>query len=110
VFWRRWLRKRKFEREARRLLTLAFRDKSPLRGTSLRARHAGRWVLAGYETDPASERIVRIRFGILRHPRPYSFSTQSHKVIESYLYEVDEGRIRVERGHNITRERGGDAD
>jgi len=53
---------------------------------------------------------VRIRFGILRHPRPYPFSPQSHKVVEVYVYDLLAGRIEVERGSNVTRRRGEDAD
>lgn len=48
-------------------------------------------------------------FGILRHPRPYVFSNQSHKVVEYYVYDVKESRIAVIEGHNLTRARGEDA-
>ena len=60
--------------------------------------------------DVADGSVVRVRFGILRHPRPYAFSGQSHKVIEFYTYDVKARRVLRERGRNITRERGKDAD
>ena len=53
--------------------------------------------------------MARIWFGILRHPRPYRFSGQSHKVIEYYRYDLEKGRISVVEGHNVTRARGEDA-
>ena len=105
---RDWWRRRLREREARRLLNAAFRSPNVLRGTSLKQRHASRWVLLDIETEAG--RVVRIRFGILRHPRPYAFSKQSHKVIEHYLYDVAEQRITRIEGHNITRASGRDAD
>lgn len=103
-----WLRRRRLSREARALLDRAFRTPALLRGTSLEPRHAGRWVLLGFEA--AEGRVTAIRFGILRHPRPYPFSRQSHKVIEVYRYDVPAGKIAVEAGRNITRAGGRDAD
>ncbi len=47
--------------------------------------------------------ILWVRFGILRHPRPYAFSRQSHNVLEYWLYDVREGCLRVEKGVNLTR-------
>ena|SRR2546426_2311871 len=105
---RNWLRRRRRAREARALLAAAFRSLELLRGTSLEPRHAGRWVILDHELS--GERVDRIRFGILRHPRPYPFSRQSHQVLEVYLYEVKAGRISIVRGQNLTRERGRDAD
>jgi len=95
-------------RAARKLVAGAFRSPDLLRGTSLQSRHASRWVLVDYEVR--GETVSRIRFGILRHPRPYAFSRQSHKVIEYYLYDVDARRISRIEGRNITREAGRDAD
>jgi len=105
---REWLRRRRGAREARAILTRAFRSPDLLRGTSLEPRHAGRWVLLDHEAREG--RVVRIRFGILRHPRPYPFSAQSHKVVEVYRYNVETGRISVLQGHNLTRAQGEDAD
>ena len=102
--WRCW----RLERQARRELAAVFADPAQLAGTSLKPRHGNRWVLAGVEAGAAG--LERIRFGILRHPRPYAFSRQSHKVIEYYCYDVRSRRIERERGHNVTRERGSDAD
>lgn len=105
---RHWFRRKRREREARRLVAGAFRSPVLLAGTSLDPRHSGRWVLVDYELD--EERIARVWFGILRHPRPYAFSRQSHKVVEYYLFDVAAGSIRRERGLNLTRRKGGDAD
>jgi hypothetical protein len=91
-----------------RLLAEAFSSPEILRGTSLEPRHRSRWILLDQEMR--GERIVRIRFGILRHPRPYAFSRQSHKVIERYEYDVEARRITRLGGRNITRESGRDAD
>ena len=103
-----WWKRRRREKEARHLLAAAFGSPELLRGTSLKPRHASRWVLLDVEVE--GDRIVRVRFGILRHPRPYAFSKQSHKVIEHYLYDIDKKRISRLEGHNITRASGRDAD
>ena len=105
---RAWLHERRRAREARRLLAEAFSSPEILRGTSLERRHRSRWVLLDHEAR--GERIVRIRFGILRHPRPYAFSRQSHKVVERYEYDVEARKITRLAGRNITRESGRDAD
>lgn len=104
----RWFRRRRTFKEARRLLAAAFRDPQILRGTSLQPRHASRWVLLDADAEEGS--VVRIRFGILRHPRPYPYSRQCHKVLEHYLYDVKAGRIERLGGLNLTRARGEDAD
>lgn len=106
--FRRWRRQRRLRREARRLLDEAFSARELLRGTSLRPQHHVRSQLVDFEEDGG--RIVKIHFGILRHPRPYAFSRQSHHVIEYYVYDVAARRIEVVRGVNITRREGRDAD
>ena len=105
---REWLSRWRAGREARRLLASAFRSPELLRGTSLEPRHAGRWVIQEHESRAG--RVARIRFGIVRHPRPYRFSGQSHKVLETYLYDVMAGSITRLSGHNLTRSEGKDAD
>jgi hypothetical protein len=105
---RDWWRRRRQEREARRLLAAVFSSPELLRGTSLKQRHASRWILLDFDVE--ERRVVRIYFGILRHPRPYAFSRQSHKVLEQYLYDVEEPRISRLEGHNISRASGRDAD
>ena len=50
-----------------------------------------------------------IRFGILRHPRPYAFSRQSHEVIEYYTWDLSIPLVKVEEGLNLTRLQGQDA-
>jgi hypothetical protein len=104
---RRWLARRRIEREARRLLEEAFRSPDALRGTSLARRHAARWVLLRHEAEGG--RVARVWFGIVRHPRPYPFSRQSHEVIEHYVYHVAARRMERLAGLNVTRERGEDA-
>ena len=103
-----WLRKRREHGEALRLVAELFRSPERLVGTSLRRAHAGRWVYLDHEVD--GDRVIRVRFGILRHPRPYAFSPQSHKVIETYVYHALDDRIERLRGFNVTRHRGRDAD
>ena len=103
-----WLRKARAGRRARKLLAAAFDRPEVLRGTSLKPRHRSRWVLLSFEEEDGEPR--RIRFGIVRHPRPYPFSPQSHKVLEEWLYEVREGRLRRMGGRNLTRGEGRDAD
>jgi hypothetical protein len=103
-----FFRRRREGREARRLVAEVFRRPDLLRGTSLAARHAGRWVLHRYEAEGG--RPIRIWFGILRHPRPYAYSPQSHKVIETYLYDVPAGKVERVEGFNVTRSKGRDAD
>ncbi len=53
---------------------------------------------------------MRVYFGIVRHPRPYAFSHQSHKVLESYVYDIAAGTIRRTAGKNLTRASGRDDD
>ena len=106
--FRDWLRRVRTERRARELLARACRDSRLLAGTSLRPRHANRCVVQ--EFDQEAGEIVRIYFGIVRHPRPYAFSRQSHKVLETYTYDLVEGSIRVTAGKNLTRASGKDDD
>ena len=103
-----WFRKRRLRREATRLVDEAFASPDVLRGTSLRGRHAARWVLIGWEEE--NGRIARVDLGIVRHPRPYPFSPQSHKVLETWTYRVPERRFERQAGRNLTRESGMDAD
>ena len=103
-----WFSRRRETRTARRRLGELFDTPEILAGTSLKPRHGGRWIYLGHETDGGE--VARIRFGILRHPRPYAFSRQSHKVIEYYTYDVLKQEIGRERGVNITRARGKDDD
>ncbi len=106
--FRDWIRRKRSEREARKLVAAAFRSGEVLRGTSLEPRHSSRWVLVDFELEGG--RPARIRFGILRHPRPYAFSAQSHKVLEYYLYDVQSARITRLEGYNVTRSEGKDSD
>ena len=103
-----WIRKMRAESEARMLLARLFRSPDLLRGTSLQPRHAGRWILLEHERTDGE--VTKVQFGILRHPRPYAFSPQSHKVIEVYRYDVKEGRVERVAGYNWTRGSGRDAD
>jgi hypothetical protein len=104
----RWLRRQKKRREARRLLDVAFDNADLLKGTSLKQHHRVRSQIV--EFDEEGGRIAKIRFGILRHPRPYAFSRQSHKVIEYYEYDLEAEAISILQGVNWTRREGRDAD
>ena len=105
---RDWLQARRRRREILRRMDDAFRDSELLRGTSLRPRHGSRYVILDsvYKGDVLRE----IHFGIVRHPRPYSFSQQHHKVAELYIYDLENRVIRVIRGDNWTRRAGRDDD
>jgi len=104
---RSWFKDRRLEKKARRKLCQAFQDTGLLSGTSLKPHHYSRSVLVDFETRDGGIEIIR--FGILRHPRPYAFSKQSHEVIEYYRYDIGECRIKVEEGLNLTRLHGQDA-
>jgi len=97
----RALRAIRMRRRARRLIAGLFADPARLAGTSLRPAHGRRWVYVGHDEEEG--RIVRIRFGILRHPRPLRISSACHQVIEYYRYEIETGEIRVERSVRIDR-------
>jgi len=103
-----WVKRKQEERAARRALGEAFRTPQALKDTSLRPDHAGRWVVLDFE--PAVGKVSRVRFGILRHPRPYAFSSQHHKVVEVYSFDLASRRMTRLEGFNWTRARGGDAD
>lgn len=106
---RAWWRERRLARRARRLLDSLF-DRGDLIGaTSLRPRHRARAVVVGFDTDPEGGVRV-IRFGILRHPRPYAFSPQAHRVVEYWRWTVPDGIPERLRGVNLTRREGRDAD
>ena len=109
---RSWLRSWRREREAWRLLRAVFRERRLLAGTSLKPRHAGRCVIRSIDVagdDIHGDDIQRIHFGIVRHPRPYAFSRQSHKVLEFYTYDVEAAQVVRQRGENLTRAAGEDA-
>jgi len=105
---RSWLEKRRLGRAARKAIQDIFRRPEALEGTSLRPRHAARWVLLDY--DVKEGKVARVRFGILRHPKPYAFSRQSHKVIEVYEVDLEASRVQRVQGRNVTRLEGRDAD
>ncbi len=106
---RSWLARMRTARRARRLLEAAVAgDATARHGTSLKPRHAGRCVIQEIRQEDGE--IVEVYFGIVRHPRPYAFSRQSHKVLEFYVLRVDENRIQRLRGENLTRQAGRDAD
>ncbi|MBI4587096.1 MAG: hypothetical protein HY717_24050 [Planctomycetes bacterium] len=97
-----------FTRKARRLVDSLFQHPELLHGTSLKPRHRQRWIYLGHEVEGGE--VSRVRFGLMRHPRPYAFSRQSHQVAEYYTYDVAAGKVIREGGVNITRRQGVDAD
>ena len=102
-----WLERKKLEKKARARLRELFRDPALLAGTSLRPSHSSRYVFLDCEARDGEPAVIR--FGILRHPRPYAFSRQAHEVIEYYSYDLSGPRIKVDEGLNLTRLRGQDA-
>jgi len=104
---REWFRRRRLRREAMRQVDEAFASPDVLRGTSLRRRHAARWILIGWEEEGGS--MARVDIGIVRHPRPYPFSPQAHEVLETWTYHVAERKFERKGGRNLTRESGEDA-
>ena len=108
MFFRSWFQRWRRNREIRKLLDEAFRNPETLRGTSLKPRHAARYIVLGHEEE--NDQVRFIHFGIVRHPRPYAFSAQHHKVVELYTYDVLARRLNVIQGINLTREEGRDAD
>lgn len=96
---------RKLRRDAERQIDELFADRARLAGTSLRPEHRGRCQLLDLTQAPH-----RIGFGIVRHPRPYAFSRQSHQVVELWLLDVDARTLTRVKGVNLTRARGSDGD
>ena len=103
-----WFQRWRQGREARRILARIFSSPEVLETTSLKPHHRGRCVLLNYQCTRGQ--IRQICFGILRHPRPYPFSRQSHNVLEGYRYEVADGKLHRLKGYNLTRAREKDAD
>lgn len=102
--WQRWRSAAARRRAAERALDALFRDPQQLAGTSLRPDHRPRCQLLDLSEAP-----TRIGFGIVRHPRPYTFSRQHHEVVELWLYEPERRRLERVRGVDLTRARGEDA-
>ena len=102
-----WIRRARLRRRARSLLETTLRDPRKLAGTSLRPRHAGRAVLVDFVEEDGE--IRSIRFGVLRHPRPYAFSRQSHEVLEYWSWDATTDRFERLQGVNLTRRSGKDA-
>ena len=104
---RTWFERKSLEKKARARLRDLFQEPALLAGTSLRASHSSRYVFLDCEAHGGE--LTVIRFGILRHPRPYAFSRQAHEVIEYYTYDLCEPGVKVDEGVNLTRLRGQDA-
>ena len=100
--WRRWRESRLANRKLREI----FRAGVLLEGTSLRPEHAGRCLILDQEIQDGE--VTRLRFSILRHPRPYPFSRQFHEVIEYYAFDAAAARLRREGSVNVTRMKGED--
>ena len=96
---------RALRREAGRRLDELFADPKLLAPTSLRPDHRSRCQILDLSQAPQ-----RIGFGIVRHPRQYSFSRQRHEVIELWLYDVATHRLERVKGVNLTRARGSDGE
>lgn len=96
---------RRARREASRELDRVFARAENLAGTSLRPDHRARVQILDLSGAPA-----RIGFGIVRHPRPYSFSRQFHEVVELWIWHAGERRLERVQGINLTRRRGSDGE
>jgi hypothetical protein len=105
--WLGWWRspERARRRAAERELDALFADPSRLAGTSLRPDHRARCQLLDLSQAPE-----RIGFGIVRHPRPYAFSSQRHEVVELWLLDLPARSLTRVKGVNLTRKRGGDGE
>jgi hypothetical protein len=103
----RWWRspERRLRRDAERRLDELFADRALLATTSLRPEHRGRVQILDLSQAPR-----RIGFGLVRHPRPYSFSRQFHEVAELWILDVEAWRVERVQGVNLTRARGSDGD
>ncbi len=111
-----WLRRFQNWRANQRSQSLAiksiddlFTKAALLKQTSLKPHHRSRCVYLRHGLTESGA-IHWVEFGILRHPRPYAFSQQSHKVIEQYRYDVQAQTIERLGGLNLTRQDGKDAD
>ncbi len=69
--------------------------------SSLRPDHRSRAQLLGFETDGGE--VVRVRFGMVRHPQPIRLRGVHHEVLEIYVYDPGAGTVQVVASHNITR-------
>jgi hypothetical protein len=94
------LRRTRLARRARAELRRILADPARIAGTSLRPAHAGRADLVHFEERDGV--LTRLEFTLLRHPRPYPFSTQHHLVAEVWGIELPGGRPERLRGLNIS--------
>lgn len=97
---RTFLRARRELREAERLLAELFARPDLEAICSLRPAHRARAVFLSYAADAG--RIARIRFGLVRHPKPLKLPGVCHEVVEVYLYDVVAQSVTVERSRNLT--------
>jgi hypothetical protein len=98
--------RRRMRTRSRRELRRLFEERRDLlRSTSLRPEHGNRVQLLDTRDQP-----WEILFGIVRHPRPYTFSKQSHEVVEVWCYRVEQQQVERLTGHNLTVERGEDGE
>ncbi len=101
---RRYLHRVRLAARARKELRRILSDPERLHGTSLRPAHAGRADLIEFESDGAS--LTRLRFSILRHPRPHRFSSQHHLVAEYWEIALPSGSLKRLQGLNLSKLQG----
>ncbi len=94
------MRARRELREAERLLAELFARPDLTAISSLRPAHQARAVLLSHESEGG--RVARIRFGLVRHPKPLRLPGVCHEVLEVYRYDVAAGSVTVERSRNLT--------
>jgi len=101
--WRSWRRRRALRRRAARELDALFRERIELlRAGRLRPHHRSRVHLL--EVDPAPDGTpARIRFGIIRHPRPHPLAQRGEEVLEILEYRPAADTLRLLASRNLTR-------
>ena len=99
--WRQFQHKRAAKKKALRLLGELFSRPDLSSFSSLGPDQRHRAVLLDYETELSEVR--RIRFGLVRHPKPVRLPVVFHAVIEIYTYDVEAGTVTVTASHNVTR-------
>jgi hypothetical protein len=110
MIWRAftaWRNRRKAEREQRRAgwraLEELFASKPEvLRQGRLERHHANRVHLLETELD-RDGRVVRLLFGIVRHPKSHPMAPRGEEVLELLEYRPDEETLEVTGGANLTR-------
>ncbi len=102
AWWGRRRAARRRDRAARVELDRLFADPRRLAAARLAPRHRHRVSLL--EVDAAEDgTLVRILFGIVRHPKPHPLAPRGDEVLELIEFVPPDGVPRNVGGRNITR-------